>query len=327
MAKVVLTKELPEELLEVLKGEGEHEVVVVPDTGESFSADLNRELKDATALISTKVKINKDLLEEAPDLRIVSTISVGYDNFDVEAMKQAQVIGTHTPGVLDETVADLTFGLILSSARRIAELDQVIREGGWTVGDDLAFYGTDVHHKTLGIIGMGRIGEKIAKRAIFGFGMNVLYYNRSQKPETEERLGVHYASFDEVLSQSDFVVVVTPLTDETYHLFDRAAFQKMKSTAYFINVSRGQTVDEDALLQALESGEISGAALDVYDKEPVRPDHPLLRLRNVTLTPHIGSAVVQTRFDMAALAVQNVKAFLEKGTPPSVIPELACLLQ
>jgi glyoxylate/hydroxypyruvate/2-ketogluconate reductase len=321
MAKIVVTKELTEDLMSKLKEE--HQVSFLPQIEDpSFEAELKAELKDAQGLITTKVRIDDPLLKDAPQLKIVSDLAVGYDNFDIEAMKKYKVLGSHTPGVLDETVADLTFGLILASARRLAELDQLIKNGEWKAKDDLPFYGTDVHHQTLGIVGMGRIGEQIAKRARLGFEMNVLYYNRTRKPDIENALGVTYTSFKDLLTQSDFVVLLTPLTKETYHLFDKKAFQLMKPSSYFINVSRGQTVDEQALIEALESGEIRGAGLDVFNQEPINPDNPLLKMKNVTLLPHIGSAVWKTRYDMAALGVENILSYFSGKTPPTLVKEL-----
>jgi glyoxylate/hydroxypyruvate/2-ketogluconate reductase len=321
MAKIVVTKELPEDLMSKLKRE--HQVTLLPQNEDpSFEVELKEELKDAQGLITTKVRIDGPLLKEAPQLKIVSDLAVGYDNYDLEAMKTYKVLGSHTPGVLDETVADLTFGLILASARRLSELDQYIKNGEWRSKDDLPFYGTDVHHQTLGIVGMGRIGEQIAKRARLGFEMNVLYYNRTRKPEVEKALDVTYTSFEDLLTQSDFVVLLTPLTKETYHLFNKEAFQQMKPSSYFINVSRGQTVDERALIEALETGEIRGAGLDVFDQEPINPDNPLLKMKNVTLAPHIGSAVGKTRYDMAALGVENILAYFSGKTPPTLVKEL-----
>ncbi len=321
MVKVVVTKEIPSGILESLSQN--HEVVVVPDSdSSSFKTRLTGELKEATALITTGIPIEKSLLQNAPKLKIVSDISVGYDNFDLNAMREAGVIGTHTPGVLDETVADLTFALLLSASRRVAELDQAVRSGEWITKDEMDFYGSNLHHQTLGIVGMGRIGEKIARRAALGFDMKVLYHNRTAKPDVEKELGVQYVPFETLLADSDFVVLVTPLTKDTYHLMNRKAFQQMKESAFFINVSRGQTVDEAALVEALKNGEIKGAGLDVFQTEPIEADHPLLALKNVTLLPHIGSAVFETRLDMAKLAVQNVATFLNGGTPPSIVPEL-----
>jgi len=279
-------------------------------------------IADAEGLLTAGTPINDELLDHAPRLRIVSNISVGYDNFDVEAMKRRGVMGTHTPGVLDDTVADLAMALILAAARRIAELDRFVRRGGWVKGIDRELYGVDVHHATLGIIGMGRIGEAVAKRARLGFDMDVLYHNRSRKPEAEARYGAVCVPLDELLARSDFVVVLTPLTPETTKMIGREQFALMKPTAIFVNVSRGPVVDEAALVEALRNGTIRGAALDVFEREPVDPDNPLLTLDNVVLAPHIGSATARTRTAMAMLAARNLVAGLKGETPPNLVPEL-----
>lgn len=277
---------------------------------------LLKELADIDGLMTTGRRITENLLNHAPKLKVVSNVSVGYNNFDLEAMKKRNVIGTNTPHVLDETVADLAFGLILASARRIAELDRFVKEGKWERenGDD-PFMGVDVHHATLGIIGMGRIGEAIARRAKFGFNMDVLYYNRNQKPEVEKEVGVTYSHFEDLLKESDFVLLMTPLTPETRHLIGEKEFKLMKKTAIFINVSRGQTVDEQALITALRNKEIHGAALDVFDQEPVEKDNPLLQMPNVVTTPHIGSATQKTSDAMAMRAAQNMVAVLTGQKP------------
>jgi gluconate 2-dehydrogenase len=277
---------------------------------------LLRELADIEGLMTAGRRINENLLNHAPNLKVVSNVSVGYNNFDLEAMKKRNVIGTNTPHVLDETVADLAFGLILASARRIAELDRFVKEGKWepTTGDD-PFMGVDVHHATLGIIGMGRIGEAIARRAALGFQMDVLYYNRNRKPKAEEEIGVKYSDFDNLLKNSDFVLLMTPLTPETHHLIGEKEFRLMKKTAIFINVSRGQTVDEQALIRALQNKEIHAAALDVFDKEPIEKDNPLLQMPNVVTTPHIGSATKKTTDAMAMRAAQNLVAVLTGQDP------------
>ncbi len=285
---------------------------------------LLQEVQDIEGLYTTSGgKIDAELLEHAPKLKIVSNASVGYNNFDIEAMRERNVIGTHTPYVLDDTVADLVFALILSAARRIPELDQYMKQGQWTeiIGEEL--FGIDVHHTTLGIIGMGRIGEKIAKRGKFGFDMDVLYYNRRPKPEVEQNLGVTYASLDELLRQSDFIVLMTPLTPETEHFIGREQFQLMKKSAIFINASRGKTVDEEAMIDALQNGEIRAAGLDVFQQEPINPDNPLLKLKNVVTVPHIGSATPQTRLAMAKLAAENLVKGLRGETPPNIIKELS----
>jgi Lactate dehydrogenase and related dehydrogenases len=227
--------------------------------------------------------------------------------------------------VLDNTVADLIFGLIISSARRISELDKYVKEGNWKQEDEKNLFGLDVHHSTVGIIGMGRIGEAVAKRAKLGFDMEVLYYNRSRKHDVENRLGAKYCDFQSLLQKSDFIVLMTPLTKDTYHLIDFEEFNMMKKTAIFINASRGETVNEEALIEALKNNKIFGAGLDVYDSEPIDSENLLLQIPNVITLPHIGSAVEKTRLDMAMRAAENlVKAVLGE-TPSNVVPELKTL--
>ncbi|MBW7454005.1 2-hydroxyacid dehydrogenase [Paenibacillus sepulcri] len=273
-------------------------------------------------LLTAGTKIDAELLEHAPHLKVVSSISVGYNHFDVGAMKERGIIGTNTPDVLNDTVADLVFALILGTARRVAELDLYVKQGQWKPEVGEKWFGTDVHHATLGIIGMGRIGETIARRARYGFDMNVLYYNRSRKPEAEEQLGVSYASLEQLLAESDFIVLMAPLTPQTEGLIGRDEFQLMKRSAIFINASRGGTVDEKALIEALQEGRIKGAGLDVYAKEPVEVSNPLLQMPQVLTLPHIGSATARTRFDMAMLAAQNLVAALSGQTPPNIVEEL-----
>ncbi|MDD9268963.1 2-hydroxyacid dehydrogenase [Paenibacillus sp. GCM10023248] len=279
-------------------------------------------LSDVDGLLISGGSIDQELLDRAPKLRIVSNVSVGYNNLNLSAMKERAVLGTHTPGVLDETVADTVFGLILASARRIPELDAYVKAGRWQKGSDEAIFGIDVHHAKLGIIGLGRIGEAIARRAKFGFSMDVVYYNRSRKEAAEQSLGVSYRSLQDLLRESDFVVLMTPLTADTARLIGREELALMKKSAIFINASRGQTVDEAALIEALEQGIIRGAGLDVFEQEPVAPDNPLLRMPNVVTLPHIGSATHKTRFDMAMLAAENLVKGVLGEVPPNVVPEL-----
>lgn len=280
---------------------------------------LLKEIADVDGLYTSSAsggEIDEKFLASGPNLKVVSNVSVGYNNFDVEAMKKRNVIGTNTPHVLDETVADLAFALILSAGRRIAELDKFVKEGKWnpTVNYDET-YGMDVHSTKLGIIGMGRIGEAIARRAKFGFNMDVLYYNRNRKREAEEKYGAAYCELDELLMRSDYVLLMTPLTPETFQLIGAEQFKLMKKTAIFINVSRGQTIDEQALIQALQNGEIYGAGLDVFEQEPVEPDNPLLKMSNVVTTPHIGSATAKTEEAMAMRAAENLVAVLTGKEP------------
>lgn len=283
---------------------------------------LLERLGNAEGLLTSGGKIDAELLDHAPRLRAVSNISVGYNNFDLAAMKARGIIGTNTPEVLNDTVADLIMGLILSAARRIPELDRYVKEGRWRRGDDEILFGLDVHHKKLGIVGMGGIGEAVARRGKFGFGMSVLYHNRHRKPESEAALDASYLTLPELMREADFIVLMTPLTPETKGLIGAAEFALMKETAIFINASRGATVDESALVEALKSGQIYGAGLDVFEHEPVASDHPLLTMPNVVTLPHIGSATEHTRNQMAMIAAQNLVLALKGHTPPNVVKEL-----
>jgi glyoxylate/hydroxypyruvate/2-ketogluconate reductase len=276
-------------------------------------------LKEAEGLLGGGLKVDRALLEQAPRLRIVCNTSVGYDNLDMEELKQRGIVATNTPEVLNETVADTVIALMLAAARRIPELDAAVRKGLWGTEPSDSWYGVDVHHKTLGIIGMGGIGNAIAQRAKFGFGMNILYHNRSRKPEAEERFGAQYCGMDELLGEADFVCLMTPLTPSTAGLIGKRELSLMKPSAIFINGSRGATVDEEALVEALEKRTIHAAGLDVFVEEPLPGDHPLTRLDNVVLAPHIGSATGETRFKMAMLAAENLTAFMQGQTPPTVI--------
>ncbi|UVI32870.1 2-hydroxyacid dehydrogenase [Paenibacillus spongiae] len=282
---------------------------------------LLNKLEKANGLLTSNARIDAELLEHSPQLQAVSSISVGYNHFDIAAMQRRGVIGTNTPHVLNDTVADLVLALMLGTARRVAELDCYVKEGRWKPGDGATLFGTDVHHASLGIIGMGRIGESIAKRARFGFDMDVSYYNRSRKPNVEEQLGVRYSPLNELLAESDFIVLMAPLNEATQRMIGRTQFQLMKPSAIFINASRGQTVDEEALIEALQEGWISAAGLDVYEKEPLDPAHPFLSMPNVLTLPHIGSATAKTRFDMGMLAAQNLVAALNGLTPPNLVEE------
>ncbi len=241
-----------------------------------------------------------------PALRATSTISVGYDNFDVDALNARNVLLMHTPTVLTETVADTVMALVLSSARRVVEVAERVKAGEWTKSIGPDWFGTDVHGKTLGIVGMGRIGLALAQRAHFGFNMPILYNARRQHKEAEERFNARYCDLDTLLQEADFVCLILPLTDETHHLMGKAQFEKMKKSAIFINAGRGPVVDEQALIAALKNGEIHAAGLDVFEQEPLPGSSELLKLPNVVALPHIGSATHETRYNMAACAVDNL---------------------
>ncbi len=262
-------------------------------------------------------RIDAPLLEAADGLRVISNLAVGYDNIDIpEATRRGILVG-NTPEVLTETTADFTFALLMGAARRVVEADRTTRRGLWKTWGPMFLQGQDVHGTTLGIVGLGRIGAEVAKRAR-GFGMKVLYHDEKRRSEAEEReLGVeHVSELPHLLRTADFVTVHVPLSPETHHLIGANEFAAMKPTAVFVNTSRGPLVDQRALYQALESGRIFAAGIDVTEEEPIPPDDPLLTLENVIIAPHIGSASVATRTKMAMLAAQNLLAGLRGETPP-----------
>ncbi|MFC7063980.1 2-hydroxyacid dehydrogenase [Halobacillus seohaensis] len=271
---------------------------------------LKKEAKQANGLLTMLTdQVDEELLIDAAHLRIVANMAVGFDNIDVENAKKHKVIVTNTPDVLTDTTADLAFGLLMATARRIVEAADFIKEGEWGQWSPFLLAGSDIHHKKLGIVGMGRIGEAVAKRAQ-GFDMEVSYHNRSRKKDVEKELSIQYENLDDLLRSSDFIMCLVPLTKETKHLFNEESFKKMKKSATFINVSRGATVDEHALYEALISKEIKGAGLDVFEKEPISSSHPLLSLEQVICLPHIGSASIETRQKMIQLSLDNLSRVL-----------------
>ncbi|MEN0578168.1 glyoxylate/hydroxypyruvate reductase GhrB [Phytobacter palmae] len=301
---IILYKALPDDLKRRLE---EHFTVTQvanlrPETVEQH-ADA---FASAEGLLGSSEKVDASLLAKMPKLRAASTISVGYDTFDVDALNAKNILLMHTPTVLTETVADTIMALVLSSARRVVEVAERVKKGEWTKSIGPDWFGVDVHHKTLGIVGMGRIGLALAQRAHFGFGMPILYNARRQHQEAENRFQARYCDLDTLLKESDYVVLVLPYTQETHHLINAEKFAIMKSSAIFVNAGRGPVVDEEALIAALKNGEIHAAGLDVFEKEPLPVDSPLLTLPNVVALPHIGSATHETRYGMAACAVDNL---------------------
>ncbi|MFF2445679.1 2-hydroxyacid dehydrogenase [Neobacillus sp. NPDC058068] len=276
-------------------------------------------LQKAEGIVGLALPVDKELLDRAPRLKIVANNSTGYNNLSIEEMTKRGVMGTHTPGVLEDTTADAIFGILLAAARRIPELDHFVKAGNWKQHLTTEQYAVDVHHKTLGIIGMGKIGSTIAKRGHFGFDMKILYHNRTRNPEAEEKYHAAYCDLDTLLKESDFVCLMTPLTPETENLIGEREFKLMKKSCIFVNGSRGKTVDEKALIEAIRNNEIHGAALDVYHTEPLRADHPILQFANVVTTPHIGSSTYETELKMAKLAVENLLAGLTGKRPKNLI--------
>jgi glyoxylate reductase len=260
--------------------------------------------------------IDAEVIRSGSDsLQIISQMAVGYDNIDLEAATQHGIPVGHTPGVLTETCADFTWALIMSAARRIVESDHEVRQGIWRTWGPEVLCGYDLYGATLGIIGFGRIGQAVARRAI-GFNMQILYYDPQRQSELENQLGVKYVSMEELLTQSDFITLHTYLSESTRGLIGSLQFDQMKPNAILVNTSRGAIVDSDALVNALQNQQIAAAAVDVFDPEPIPQDHPLLQLPNLVVTPHIASASYQTRRKMAEIAVDNLLAGLRGETLP-----------
>ena len=313
--KVLVTREIPAAGLRPLE---EFDVTVLSEAPPE-RADLLEAACGAEGVLSTVTeKIDGTFMDAAgEDLKVIANMAVGYDNVDVEAAKARGVIVTNTPGVLDETTADVAFMLLLAAARRLGESERVLRAGRWEWWGPKLFMGPDVWGKKLGIVGLGRIGKAVARRAR-GFDMEILYHNRSRREEAEEELGASYLELDELLETADFITLHTPLTDETRHLIDAPALERMKPEAVLVNTSRGPVVDEAALADALAEGRIFAAGLDVYEEEP--KVHPkLLELENVVLAPHIGSGSIETRGKMAVLAAENLAAVLRGEQPKTLV--------
>jgi glyoxylate reductase len=273
-----------------------------------------RETRDADGLLSLLTDpVDGELMDACPRLRVVSNFAVGFDNLDVPAATERGIVMGNTPGVLTETTADFAFALLMASARRIVEGVEYVRADRWKTWGPMLLMGHDVHGATLGLIGLGRIGAEMARRAT-GFSMRVLYYDVFRREDLEQSLGIQYAPMDDVLSRADFVSVHTPLTPETRHLMNAERFATMKRDAILINTSRGPVVDTEALVEALRSGVIGGAALDVTEPEPLPADHPLVHMPNCLIVPHIASASKSTRGQMAEIAARNLIEGL-KGEP------------
>lgn len=315
--KVVIYKKIQQEVLSYIK---EYCRVSYYEHLDSWSnPEFLNDLKDTQGILGSGMSINKEMLDRAPQLKIVCNTSVGYNNFDMDELTRRGIMATNTPDVLTDTTADTIFGLLLAAARRICEMDRYVKDGKWDrlIGEDL--FGIDVHHKALGIIGMGRIGTAIAKRANLGFDMEIFYHNRSRNEKAEKLFGAKKMGLEDLLSRSDFVCLMTPLTEETKNLISYREFELMKKNAIFINGSRGETVNEEALVNALRTRQIAGAGLDVYKEEPINPNHPLLNFFNTVTLPHMGSATAETRTKMAFLAAKNLVRGLSGETPPSLI--------
>jgi glyoxylate reductase len=316
--KIFVTRAMPDEVLAIMRAECE--VNVWPHDEPAIPRDaLLREVRDANGIFSLITeKIDAEVMGAAPGLKVISNMAVGYDNIAIKEATRRKIPVGNTPGVLTDATADLAFALMLAAARRLGEAVNYIREGRWQTWVPFELTGMDLQGKTLGLIGMGRIGAAVARRAR-GFEMRVLYNNRKRHPETEAETGAHYVSLEELLAQSDFVSIHTPLNEETRHFINAERLRRMKPTAMLINTARGGTVDPQALYDALKNGVIAYAALDVTEPEPIPPDDPLLSLPNCLIIPHLGSATRSTRLKMATMAAQNVVAGVQGRRLPNCV--------
>lgn len=315
--RILVTREVFDEVLDFLAQSldvesNQSDVPLAP-------ARLREKLADKSGVVCALTdRIDEAVLAAAPNLRAVCNIAVGYNNIDVAACTSRNVVVTNTPGVLDETTADLVWALMLATARRLTESETYLRNGEWQGWYLKQLLGTDVHHATLGILGMGRIGQVIARRAL-GFEMDVLYCNRSRLPEEiESRLKARHVPLDELLAKSDFLVLQVPYSPATHHLIGMAELRRMKPSAILVNAARGGVVDDAALIEALDNRTIAGAGLDVFENEP-KFDPRFLALKNVVLAPHIGSSTRVTRLAMAMTAARNMVAALTGGVPPNIV--------
>lgn len=315
--KIVVTRQIPEAGLSLLRGQGE--VTVWEDEMPPSAEQLDTLLGDADAALTLLTdRVDGAVLDRHPNLKVVSNFAVGYDNIDADAATERGVVICNTPNVLTAATADHTWALLMSAARRIPESIEYVREGKWKTWGPLLLLGQEISGATLGIVGLGRIGKEVARRAS-GFGMRVLAYDEYQDADFAAQNNVEYTDLETVLREADFLTLHVALTPETQHMIGAAEFAKMKPSAILINASRGPVVDTDALVVALESGEILAAALDVTDPEPLPADHPLVSAPNCIVVPHTASATVQTRDAMATLAARNLIAALTGDKPPAAV--------
>lgn len=294
-------------------------VVLNPKLGD-INAQIRQAVVDADAMIGAGRLINESNIATAEKLKIISSVSVGYDNYDVDYLNQKKIWLSNTPHVLTETTADLAFTLLMSAARKVPSLDHWTKQGEWQRTVNATQFGQEIFGKTLGIIGLGHIGAAIARRGFYGFNMNILYHNRREKIEVAQQFNAQYKSLEALLKQADFVVVAVDLNSQSKALIGAQEFALMQKHAVFVNIARGSVVDEQTLTEALQNRQIFAAGLDVYQKEPLQQS-PLFELDNVVTLPHIGSATAETRKKMAELAFQNLVDALEQRTPRYLVNE------
>ncbi len=317
--KIIAYTRVSKSIIELL--EQSYDVIYFQNYEQLDDPLFKKELQDAVGIIGLELKVNQKLLQHAPNLKIVSNVSAGYDNLDLDAITKAGILATNTPNVLTDTVADAMVGLMLATSRRIPELHQFVQQGKWKEYLQTEYFGVDMHHKKVGIIGLGGIGEAIAKRCHFGFDMDILYHKRSRDLAVEQKYDARFCSLEDLLKESDFIVLMVPATKETEKMISTEQFKLMKKSAIFINGSRGINVDEEALYKAIIHQEILAAGLDVFDQEPIDMDNPLLHLPNVVTTPHIGAATIENELAMSTLAMKNLTTGLQGKKPPNLLNE------
>jgi len=322
VSKVYVTRPMAEEALALLRSQAEVALWPDPDLPPPHE-EIVRQVREADGLVCLLTDwIDAEVIAAGARLRVISTVAVGYDNIDVAAATARRIPICNTPGVLTEATADLTWALLMAAARRVTEAERYLRAGRWRSWSPQLLLGQDVYGATLGLIGLGRIGQAVARRAR-GFDMRVLYHSATRKPEVERELGVGWADLEALLRESDFVSLHVPLTEETRNLIGARELALMKPTAVLFNTARGQVVDQEALVATLQGGRLAAAGLDVFQVEPLAADDPLLSLENVVLLPHLGSASVATRRRMAMMAAENLVAGLRGERPPYLVnPEV-----
>lgn len=316
--KVFATRKLPEEISNQLKNQVDYSEWHSEEQAMT-KAQLLEAVKEVDGVISVlSDPLDAEVLAAGPNLKVISQLAVGFNNIDIEEATKRGIRVTNTPDVLTNATADLTFALLLAAARKLSAASEEVREGKWQSWSLLQLAGKELSGSTIGILGFGRIGQAVARRAK-GFDMNVIYWNRSKKPEAEAQIGATYHEFEDVLKKTDFLVIMLPFAPELKYLIGKDELALMKADAILVNTARGGLVDEAALYDALKSGKLGAAGLDVFEQEPVPTDHPLLTLPNVEVAPHIGSSTRATRMEMAHLTVRNLLAVLEGKEPETPV--------
>lgn len=316
MKKVFITQKIPDAGIDMLKER--YSVGINKEDKLPTKEEIKKGSKDMDALLCLLTdKIDKDIIDNAQNLKVIANYAVGYDNIDVEEATNRGIIVTNTPGVLTQTTADLAWALLMATARRIVEGDSFTREGKFCGWKPKLLLGYDIYGKTLGIVGTGRIGTAVALRSQ-GFNMNILYYDIKRNSDLEKKLEAKKVPLEELLEKSDFISIHTPLNDKTHHLIGEKELSLMKETAILVNTSRGPVIDEEKLASASKNNSIAGAGIDVYENEP-EVSKKLIGLKNVVITPHIGSASYETRSKMAEMAAQSIIDVLEGRTPKNVV--------